>query len=105
MELLASKKEIIERIKVLGKYDGYIISPSHEVTSDCKEENFLIMLETLECYKIWKIKNNLKNTFYYLLTYLIFLIQQLFFSGRVSFMKVPAASSQPAKYFNLFPVL
>lgn len=50
------KKEIIERIKVLGKYDGYIISPSHEVTSDCKEENFLTMLETLECYRSGKLK-------------------------------------------------
>ncbi|MHB8278313.1 MAG: uroporphyrinogen decarboxylase family protein [Candidatus Humimicrobiaceae bacterium] len=50
------KNEIIERIKVLGKYGGYIISPSHEVTSDCKEENFLTMLETLECYRSGKLK-------------------------------------------------
>ncbi|MHB8278165.1 MAG: uroporphyrinogen decarboxylase family protein [Candidatus Humimicrobiaceae bacterium] len=50
------KKEIIERIKVLGKYDGYIISPSHEVTSDCKEKNFLTMLETLEGYRSGKLK-------------------------------------------------
>ncbi|MCL5770965.1 MAG: hypothetical protein M1479_01630 [Actinobacteria bacterium] len=53
---LEVKNEIIERIKVLGKYGGYIISPSHEVTSDCKEENFLIMLKTFEEYRSGKLK-------------------------------------------------
>lgn len=51
---LEVKKEVINRIKVLGKYGSYIISPSHEVTSDCKKDNFLMLLETLENYKGFK---------------------------------------------------
>ena len=54
------KKEIVERIRTLGKYNGYIISPSHEVTSDCKDENFMEMLKTFEEYRSGKLKN-LKN--------------------------------------------
>ncbi len=45
------RKEIIERIKVLGASNGYIIAPSHEVTSDCKNENFLMLLSTLKEYR------------------------------------------------------
>jgi uroporphyrinogen decarboxylase len=50
------RNEIINRIRVLGKNNGYIISPSHEVTSDCKEENFITLIKTLEDYKEGKIK-------------------------------------------------
>lgn len=49
------EKEVISRIKILGKHDGYIISPSHEVTSDCKDENFLKLLEVINNYKKDKI--------------------------------------------------
>lgn len=49
------KKEVFDRIKVLGKNQGYIISPSHEITSDCKAENFLMLLTTLKEYKKIKI--------------------------------------------------
>lgn len=45
------RREIIERIKVLGMHGGYIISPAHEVTSDCIEENFLMLLSTLDDYR------------------------------------------------------
>jgi len=45
------RNEIINRIKVLGRDNGYIISPSHEVTSDCKDENFIMLIKTLEGYK------------------------------------------------------
>jgi len=45
------RNEIIDRIRVLGKNDGYIISPSHEVTSDCKPENFLMLVSTIDKYK------------------------------------------------------
>jgi len=51
------RREIINRVKVLGRNNGYIISPSHEVTSDCKTENFLMLLSTLEDYKKGGIKN------------------------------------------------
>jgi uroporphyrinogen decarboxylase len=50
------KNEIINRIRVLGRNNGYIIAPSHEVTSDCKKENFEIMLETFAKYKSGKLK-------------------------------------------------
>jgi uroporphyrinogen-III decarboxylase len=49
------KNEVINRIKVLGKNNGYIISPSHEVTSDCKDENFIMLIKTLGDYKKSKI--------------------------------------------------
>ena len=49
------KNEVINRIKVLGKNNGYIISPSHEVTSDCKDENFIMLIKILEDYKKGKI--------------------------------------------------
>lgn len=45
------RKEVINRIKVLGRNNGYIISPSHEVTSDCRDENFIMLIRTLEDYK------------------------------------------------------
>ena len=45
------RREIIDRIEVLGKYQGYIISPSHEVTSDCTDENFQMLLSTLKDYR------------------------------------------------------
>ncbi len=45
------RREIIDRIKVLGKYQGYIISPSHEVTSDCTDKNFQMLLSTLRDYR------------------------------------------------------
>ena len=45
------EKEIVDRIKVLGRNNGYIISPSHEVTSDCKPENFLMLVSILDKYK------------------------------------------------------
>lgn len=45
------RMEIIDRIKVLGKYQGYIISPSHEVTSDCTDDNFQMLLSTLKDYR------------------------------------------------------
>jgi uroporphyrinogen decarboxylase len=50
------RNEIINRIKVLGRNNGYIISPSHEVTSDCKKENFETLLETFTEYKSGKLK-------------------------------------------------
>ncbi len=50
------KKEIKSRIEVLGENGGYIIAPSHEITSDCKSENFLILLETFKEYKEGKIQ-------------------------------------------------
>jgi len=49
------RNEIIDRITVLGRDNGYIISPSHEVTSDCKDENFIMLIKTLEDYKKGKI--------------------------------------------------
>jgi uroporphyrinogen decarboxylase len=45
------RREITDRIAVLGKYQGYIISPSHEVTSDCTDENFQMLLSTLRDYR------------------------------------------------------
>ncbi len=45
------KKAIIESINILGQYDGYIISPAHEMTSDCPEKNFLALHKTLNDYK------------------------------------------------------
>ncbi len=42
------RPEIIDRIRVLGRHHGYIISPSHEVTSDCTDKNFLMLLSTLD---------------------------------------------------------
>ncbi|MBA7568877.1 hypothetical protein ES708_10613 [subsurface metagenome] len=45
------RREIIDRIEVLGKYQGYIISPSHEITSDCTDENFQMLLSTLKDYR------------------------------------------------------
>ena len=45
------RNEVIDRIRVLGKNNGYIISPSHEVTSDCKPENFRMLISTLGEYK------------------------------------------------------
>jgi uroporphyrinogen decarboxylase len=51
------RNEIIDRIKVLGRNCGYIISPSHEITSDCKPENFLTLLHTFRDYKEGKISN------------------------------------------------
>ncbi len=50
------RKEIINRIEVMGEHGGYIIAPSHEITSDCKSENFLILLETFKAYKEGKIR-------------------------------------------------
>ena len=50
------RSEIIDRIRVLGRNNGYIISPSHEVTSDCKSENFLMLISTLDKYKREEIK-------------------------------------------------
>ena len=50
------KNEIIDRIRVLSKEGGYIIAPSHEITSDCKRENFLTLLDTFRDYKENKIK-------------------------------------------------
>ncbi|MCD4670683.1 MAG: hypothetical protein K8S14_09585 [Actinomycetia bacterium] len=49
------KKEIIDRIRVLGGNNGYIISPSHEITSDCTSENFQMLLSTLDRYKKGKL--------------------------------------------------
>ncbi|MCG9479688.1 MAG: hypothetical protein K9H14_05700 [Actinomycetia bacterium] len=45
------KQEVIDCIETLGKNNGYIISPSHEVTSDCKPENFLALVDTLQKYR------------------------------------------------------
>jgi len=45
------RSEVIERIEVLGKYQGYIISPSHEVTSDCTDKNFEMLLSVLKDYR------------------------------------------------------
>jgi len=45
------RREIIDRIKVLGKYQGFIISPSHEITSDCTDDNFQMLLSTLKDYR------------------------------------------------------
>jgi len=50
------RREIIDRIKVLGRYNGYIISPSHEVTSDCTDDNFKMLLSTLKDYREGLIK-------------------------------------------------
>ena len=49
------RSEVIDRIRVLGKNDGYIISPSHEVTSDCKDENFNMLISTLAEYRRGKL--------------------------------------------------
>ncbi|GAI65167.1 unnamed protein product [marine sediment metagenome] len=49
------RNEVIDRIRVLGRNNGYIISPSHEVTSDCKPENFRMLISTLGEYKRGKI--------------------------------------------------
>lgn len=49
------RSEVIDRIRVLGKNDGYIISPSHEVTSDCKDENFNMLISTLDKYRRGKL--------------------------------------------------
>ncbi len=52
------RNEVIDRIEVLGRNCGYIISPSHEVTSDCTPENFLALLDTFKDYKEGKGKIN-----------------------------------------------
>ena len=44
-------EEIREKIKILGKNNGYIIASSHQITTDCKSENFLMLLKTLNEYK------------------------------------------------------
>jgi uroporphyrinogen decarboxylase len=49
------RKEVIKMIEVLGKYDGYIISPSHEITSDCTDENFMALLSVLSDYMKGKV--------------------------------------------------
>ena len=49
------RNEVISRIKTLGKNDGYIISLSHEITTDCKKENFLELIRTLEDYRNGKL--------------------------------------------------
>ena len=49
------RNEVIDRIKTLGENNGYIIGPSHEITSDCKEENFLELMRTLVDYKNGKL--------------------------------------------------
>ncbi len=54
------RSEVIESIMILGKYNGYIISPSHEITSDCPDENFLALFEALNDYKSGKLKVQLK---------------------------------------------
>jgi len=54
------RNEVVDRIKVLGRYDGYIISPSHEITSDCKDENFVALIETLEEYRRGKLEALIK---------------------------------------------
>jgi len=51
------RKEIVDRIRVLGRNNGYIISPSHEVTSDCKPENFCMLISTLGEYKRGEINS------------------------------------------------
>jgi len=45
------RNEVISRIRVLGKNNGYIISLSHEVTSDCKPENFNMLVSMLDKYE------------------------------------------------------
>ena len=45
------RKEILEMIKILGKNGGYIIAPSHQITNDCKDENFLMLFKTFNEYK------------------------------------------------------
>jgi uroporphyrinogen decarboxylase len=45
------KKEVAESIKILGKHNGYIISPAHEITSDCPEKNFLALNQALSDYR------------------------------------------------------
>ena len=35
------RKEVRQRIKTLGKYDGYIVSPSHNFQIDTPIENIL----------------------------------------------------------------
>src|SRR5680860_429862 len=50
------RREIIDRIKVLGRHNGYIVSPSHEVTSDCRDDNFKMLLSTLKNYREGMIK-------------------------------------------------
>lgn len=55
------RNEIINRIRVLGRNNGYIISPSHEVTSDCTLENFYMLISTLDKYKRGEI--NISKTY------------------------------------------
>ncbi len=49
------KREVVERLVVLGENGGYIIAPTHHVQLDTPLENFLAFIETakrLGCYPI-----------------------------------------------------
>ena len=45
------KKEVFKCIKVLGKYNGYIVGPSHDMTSDIPIENFDTMVNSIQKYR------------------------------------------------------
>ena len=45
------RAEVKDRIELLGRYGGYIVAPSHQITSDCKAENFVAFMEALEEYR------------------------------------------------------
>ena len=44
------KKEVIERIEVLGKNGGYILAPSHCIQAGTPPENVVAMFETAKNY-------------------------------------------------------
>lgn len=44
------EKEIYESIQVLGRYNKYIVGPSHDMTSDISMENFDAMINSIQKY-------------------------------------------------------
>jgi uroporphyrinogen decarboxylase len=51
------RKEIRERIRVLGKGGGYILAPSHELQGDVPLENMLAFIDEAQHQKLFKVKN------------------------------------------------
>jgi len=45
------RREVIERINVLGKDGGYILAPSHSIQAGTPAENVVAMFETAKNYK------------------------------------------------------
>ena len=44
------EKEIYESIQILGRYNKYIVGPSHDMTSDISMENFDAMINSIQKY-------------------------------------------------------